>query len=249
MVAQTDATIAVTDFLRDLYDPSLRARIHVVHDGIEDDSLVADSVANATKSPSALLVTSDELNALPVISTPPPGWRVKILGRYPPSRAERLRHIYWSVGSSGLRTAMSSLAASLDPRVSRIPWSPKALARAIRSVQIGIIPVDRSAPRLAFGTNERAWRVKSENRLTLLMAAGLPVIATPIPSYESVVIDGVNGYLASSLSDWRRSFDLLRDADVRREMGKRARASVLPRFSLQSQGERFVRVLNRVVQG
>src|SRR5262245_11666393 len=35
MVAATDATIAVTDYLKSLYPPAYQLKIHVVHDGIE----------------------------------------------------------------------------------------------------------------------------------------------------------------------------------------------------------------------
>ena len=81
MVSETDATLAVTEFLRGLYDPALQNKIHVVHDGIEDDSLVASLVAKAEHRPRAVMITSEELNAIPIISVPPRGWRVQVVGQ------------------------------------------------------------------------------------------------------------------------------------------------------------------------
>jgi glycosyltransferase involved in cell wall biosynthesis len=248
MVAETDATIAVTSHLRSLYAPELRHRIHVVHDGVEDDSLVSTSVGKITAHPVALLVTSHALAELPVITAPPAGWRVRVVGRYPESRQERLRQIRWSLSHLGVRRAMRALPALCDPRISRVAWSKPRLAGAVKSAQIGIIPIEGDDSVRAQGSCEPSWRVKSENRLTLLMAAGLPVIASPIPSYEEVIVNGVNGYLAQSVSDWRRCLDALRNPLLRQEVGGRARAAVIPRFSKELQAERFVAILRQVAK-
>ncbi|MBP6228963.1 MAG: hypothetical protein KA472_13605 [Pseudomonadales bacterium] len=71
------------------------------------------------------------------------------------------------------------------------------------------------------------WIVKSENRLTMKMSIGLPVIASPIPSYLPVINQGVNGFLAQSPREWRSLLDQLRDPDLRGAMGAKARASPL----------------------
>jgi hypothetical protein len=246
MVAETDATVAVTQHLRSLYARELQRRIHVVHDGVEDEALVSTCVGEAARRPVALLVTSRELNELPVITLAPPKWRVRVVGRYPGSRLDRLREISWSLGGSDVRRVTRALPALCDPRISRVAWSKSRLADAVKGAHIGIIPIEVSDADLAPGALEPSWRVKSENRLTLLMAAGLPVIASPIPSYESVIVDGVNGFLARSVRDWRRRLDALRDPQLRREIGPRARASVLPRFSKALQAERFIAVLRGV---
>lgn len=246
MVAETDATIAVTRHLRSLYARELQRRIHVVHDGVEDESLVSTSVGRTTRYPTALLVTSRAINELPVMKLPPARWRIRVVGRYAESRPERLREICWSLGRSGARRAMRALPALCDPRISRVAWSKPRLAAAVEGAQIGIIPIEGGDSDLAQGSSEPSWRVKSENRLTLLMAAGLPVIASPIPSYEEVIVDGFNGFLARSVLDWKRHFEALRDPQLRQEIGAHARAAVLPRFSKDLQAERFVAIVRQV---
>jgi glycosyltransferase involved in cell wall biosynthesis len=248
MVAETDATLAVTRHLRSLYAPELQPRIHVVHDGVEDESLVSASVADAAPRPTALLVTSSELYELPVITLAPPGWRVRVVGRYAESRRRRLREMLWSLGRSDVRRVIRALPALCDPRISRIGWSKSRLAHAVTSAQIGIIPIEGVDSDRAPGSSEPSWRVKSENRLTLLMAAGLPVVASPIPSYEEVVVHGVNGFLAASAADWRRHLHALRDPHLRQEIGARARAAVLPKFSKDLQAERFIAIVRQVAK-
>jgi glycosyltransferase involved in cell wall biosynthesis len=248
MVAETDASIAVTEFLRGLYAADLQHRIHVVHDGIEDDQLLAASVGEHNKRPQALLVTAAELGEIPVVSVAPAHWRVLILGRYAASAMQRAQRFYWSVRVMPLQEKVNSFIAACDPFVERRPWSRDALSNAIRKAQIGIIPIDKTVARKAPGCDEPTWRVRSENRLTLLMAAGLPVIATPIPAYEKVIVHGQNGFFATTNADWRRLFHRLRDPDVRVEIGRRARESVLTRFSMRSQAERFIDVVRDILR-
>lgn len=75
------------------------------------------------------------------------------------------------------------------------------------------------------------WMRKSENRLTMKMALGLPVVASPVPAYLDIVEQGVNGFIATTPADWHRCLAELRDPALRRSMGMRARQSVLERFS------------------
>jgi glycosyltransferase involved in cell wall biosynthesis len=110
---------------------------------------------------------------------------------------------------------------------------------------IGVIPIVADADPAVIAP---AWKVKSENRLTMKMSAGLPVIATPIPSYEAVIEHGVNGFLARTRHDWDRCLDALRDPELRREMGEHARRSVSARFSMQAQAERFIAVCESLLE-
>jgi glycosyltransferase involved in cell wall biosynthesis len=112
----------------------------------------------------------------------------------------------------------------------------------MRQADIGIIPIDAS-PAHEPGSNAPKWKVKSENRLTMKMCAGLPVVATPIPAYEPVIEQGHNGFLARSRRDWIQCLEALRDPDARREIGQRARESVLVRYSMDEQARRLIAVL------
>jgi len=75
------------------------------------------------------------------------------------------------------------------------------------------------------------------------------VIATPVPSYLPVIQHGANGFLAATPEDWLRYLDDLRDPDLRRMVGERARQSVLDRFSQETQAKNLLAVLDRLTLG
>jgi glycosyltransferase involved in cell wall biosynthesis len=79
------------------------------------------------------------------------------------------------------------------------------------------------------------------------MCIGLPVIATPIPSYEPVIEQGCNGFLASSVDDWFAYLEELRDPARRQTMGAHARKSVLKQYSKEEQARHLTDVLHELV--
>ena len=212
MVKATDATIVVTDYLKQLHDAALHHKIHVVHDGIERpdvqkryDSWPTGIRRDTDRPLRAILVTSSELDTIPIIDAPPKFLEVTIVGAYPPVLSYNL----------------------------------------MVKADVGILPVDmRPDPDQPPGAS--FWQKKSENRLTMKMAVGLPVVASPVPSYKSIIEQGMNGYIADGRSDWMAYFDALRDPELRKRVGERARASVIHRFSREAQARLLISVLDRV---
>lgn len=245
----TDATVLVTEFLRSQYPAHLAAKLHVVHDGIEHPEVVKhalDLSRGSRRSPlRAVLVTSAALDALPVLGSPPDWLRVTVVGRYAPrlDRRARLDRLRWTLAEkSGLASRLAYLRFLADRRICCEAWDAAGVYEHLTRADIGIIPID-SAPSVAgVGAPAPGWKLKSENRLTLKMSVGLPVVATPIPAYEPVIDQGVNGYLAQSRAQWLEALDVLRDPEARRRIGQAARVSVLHRFSQQEQARRLVEV-------
>lgn len=55
-------------------------------------------------------------------------------------------------------------------------------------------------------------------------ALGIPVLASDLPPYRDFVLDGVTGFLIRQEHEWgRRLYELTCDADMRTEMGQKAR--------------------------
>jgi hypothetical protein len=104
---------------------------------------------------------------------------------------------------------------------------------------IGIVPVDTAG--------DTAWRAKSENPLTLKTAAALPIVAPPVPSYESVIEQGRNGCFAHTRDAWLDCFERRRDPALRGTIGEAPRRAVLPRFSIESQAAASTSLLQLVV--
>lgn len=245
MAEATDATITISHYLKSLYPRSLQDRIHVVHDGIERPNLSKDNWgthAGSVQHPlRAVLVTSAALDRLPVAHALPSWLAVRIVGRY--ARGfQRLRELQWTMAEKSPGDRIGFLKFLCDFRTKCISWDPNGVYDEMLQADIGIIPIDTTTPSLAAGTDP-AWKLKSENRLTMKMSMALPVIATPIPSYEAVIEHGVNGFLARSARDWTTCLQALRDPDLRREIGLAARKSVAHRFSMAEQARKLMRVL------
>ncbi len=245
MVQAVDRTVVVTDYLRSLHLPALQANIEVVHDGIEEPHRCKQQWRTDAGSPKrplrACLVTSARLAALPVLRLPPRWLQVHIVGRY--DEGERpLRAFLHAMAADTHESRWARLSFALSRRIQRIPWSLQRTYEELEAADIGTIPIEGSPS--ADAACPPMWMRKSENRLTLMMAAGLPVIATPIPAYESVIEQGVTGFLARSQADWLRALEQLRRPELRRSMGQAARRSVLPRFSKEEQARRLLGVLH-----
>jgi glycosyltransferase involved in cell wall biosynthesis len=247
MVQATDATVCVTHYLRSLYPADLQSRIHVVHDGIERpaERKTAWNAARGTrlKPLRAVVVTSARLDKMPVEMEIPAWLSVRLVGRY--SQGLRwLREARWCWAKQSPQERRDYLRFLADTRIVCVPWTQDGVYRELNQADIAFIPVNRSIP--VTQQNIPAWATKSENRLTLMMAMGLPVIATPIPAYEDVLVHGVNGFFARSSEDWRTCLAALRDGELRREMGMKARDSVIRKFSVQEQAGKLLGVLEQV---
>lgn len=253
MVAATDATACVTEYLKALHHQTLQRKIRVIHDGIENAAACKSEWSNHAGSRGqplkAVLVTSSSLPRLPVLGDPPPWLEVCIVGNYPPSSqyVRRLKEVRWAMLRQQRQEHLDYLGFLVNPRIRRTPWDPVGVYEHMAAADIGIIPIDESAERWAWAPAP-AWKVKSENRLTMKMSIGLPVIATPIPSYEAVIEQGVNGFLAGSAAEWQRCLEALRDPQLRRRIGDRARRSVLARYSLEEQARRLVALFDQLLQ-
>ena len=254
MAKATDFTIVISDYLKSLYPQELHPKIRVVHDGIEHPDVCKTNwgVHRGTRNSPlrAVLVTSAILDHLPILGIPPEWLEVTIMGRYPqPGQIlQRLREVRWKIGTQrSMRERMSYLRFLANRRIRCQAWDPVGVYEAMQQADIGIIPVTTS-PEHEPGQVPPHWKVKSENRLTMKMCVGLPVIATPLPSYEPVIEQGSNGFLARSRQEWFEYLEALRDPTLRQTIGERARESVLNRYSMQEQARCLIKVLRDLLQ-
>lgn len=247
MVEATDATVVVTDYLRSLCPAALLSRIHVVHDGIErPDACKSDwnsGAGSRVKPLQSVLVTSAALDRLPVLGKPPPWLKVRLVGRYTRG-LRRCSEARWNWASLPIEARLDYLRFLANRRIECVPWEPDGVYREMIQSDIALIPIEVSTAESGAGAPP-AWKLKSENRLTMKMSIGLPVIATPIPSYEPLIEHGINGFFACSPRDWETCLTALRDPDRRREMGLAARVSVARKYSMQEQADKLIRVLQQ----
>ncbi len=248
MARATDATIVVTDHLKQFYPADVQPRVHVVHDGIErpevQKTVWRDDPGSAQRPLHALLVTSALLDTLPVLTVPPPWLRVTIVGRCPTAHSawQAARGFQWRWRQlPDWRQRVGMLRFAAHPRIERVAWHPQGVYDWLQRADIGILPVDPEP--VSPGSAPPVSTLKSENRLTLKMSVGLPVIATPVPSYLPVVDQGRNAYLANDRAQWLQALSALRDPAHRRAVGHAARESVSQRYSMDAQAQRLAAVL------
>jgi hypothetical protein len=248
MADVTDATVVVTEYLKSLYDARLHKKMFVVHDGIENPEICVrsyrDHVGSRRNPLRAVLVTSHELSAIPTIERPPRFISVNIIGDYkcyPFLYAAK--RVYWKLLSRpNWVDKMRYLRGFVQRDFVKTNWDIATVHQNMADCDIGIIPVDMTfdpLPRL----DVSRWQVKSENRLTLNMAMGLPVIASPVPAYKPIIVQGENGYLATTRDEWLACFEALRDPQRRSAIGHKARESVINRYSKEEQASKLLAVL------
>ncbi len=254
MARLTDVTIAVTDYLKSLYPAQLQHKIHVVHDGIENPSVVkldwGAHRGSRARPLRAVLVTSSSLTRLPILGTPPSWLEVSIVGRYPPLGDwwRRMKEARWKFLKAPPEERADFLRFMLHPRVHCLAWDPVGVYDALQRADVGIIPVEFVDEEPSACLPVPLWSVKSENRLTMKMAIGLPVVASPIPAYEAVMQSGVEGFFAATRKEWLDRLEALRDPVLRRRMGERARETVLQRYSMEEQARLLIRILRGLVR-
>jgi glycosyltransferase involved in cell wall biosynthesis len=102
-------------------------------------------------------------------------------------------------------------------------WREDSEIATLASFDVGIMPLESDL-----------WSEgKCAYKLIQYMAAGLPVVASPVGMNCEVVDHGVTGFLASTDQDWVAALQTLRDnPELRHRMGQAGRRIVEERYSL-----------------
>ena len=115
--------------------------------------------------------------------------------------------------------------------VVEVPWSEPTEAVDVAAADVGIswVPDD-------------LWsRGKCGLKVLQYQAAGLPVVANPVGVHPEIIRPGVDGFLADSPDEWVEAVRrLANDVELRRRMGRAARASLEANYSIESWAPAFV---------
>lgn len=91
-------------------------------------------------------------------------------------------------------------------------------------------------------------RGKCGYKLIQYMACGLPVVASPVGVNQSIVEQGINGFLASTTEEWTDAIKKLRDdTDLRQKMGMAGRKKVELHYSLESTAAQLVNLFDQII--
>lgn len=104
---------------------------------------------------------------------------------------------------------------------------------------IGIMPLPN---------NERA-KMKAGFKLLQYMAAGLPVVASPIGINRELIRDGWNGFLADNNAEWVAALGrLLNEPDLRKELGRNGKTYVSKHYSIEIAAKKWLEVCEEIVK-
>jgi glycosyltransferase involved in cell wall biosynthesis len=125
------------------------------------------------------------------------------------------------------------------PCIRHLDWSLREELSYFSQFDIGIMPLEDSP----FARGKCAFK------LIQYMAAGLPVVASPVGANCEVVTHGRNGFLAASDEDWQSMLKLLiDDPNLRRRMGEDGRELVRRSYSADGAWPRYAEILTGVAR-
>jgi glycosyltransferase involved in cell wall biosynthesis len=125
-------------------------------------------------------------------------------------------------------------------RTIAIPWSEKEESEALASSHIGIAPLP-----------DNSWtRGKCGLKVLQYMAAGLPVVSSPVGVNRDIVEHEVTGFLAESPDEWQVAIErLIRNPDLRRVMGKEGQKRVTEDYAIDVTLQKMTRSLESMLAG
>ena len=115
-------------------------------------------------------------------------------------------------------------------------WSLEEEGEDLRGFDIGLMPI----------ADDPWTRGKGGYKLLQYMATGLPVVTSPVGVNREIVKNGESGFWAQNPAEWEeRLAQLIENPGLRREMGRRGRATVEGEYALSVQQERLLGILEQ----
>jgi glycosyltransferase involved in cell wall biosynthesis len=116
-----------------------------------------------------------------------------------------------------------------------VDWSEVTEIDEVRRMNIGVMPLP----------DERWARGKSGYKLIQYMACAVPVVASPVGVNSQIVGSGRVGFLTGDIGEWRAALiRLIRDPQLRRQMGEAGRSLAVEHYSVQRHAPRLIEVLS-----
>jgi glycosyltransferase involved in cell wall biosynthesis len=114
-------------------------------------------------------------------------------------------------------------------------WDEVTEIQELQKFDVGIMPLPDSP-----------WeRGKCGFKLIQYMACARPVVGSPVGVNRQIIEDGINGFQATSMTEWIRAFQLLmRDTALRQRMGEAGRVKVEQYYCLQVTAPKLMQLLH-----
>lgn len=117
------------------------------------------------------------------------------------------------------------------------PWKAETEVEDLWPMDIGIMPL----------SDDKWARGKCAMKAIQYMGVGLPAVVSPVGANREVVRNGVNGFHATTQSEWAIALEALLDnKDLRGRMGAEGRRRVESEYSAEVQAPRIAAVLRNL---
>jgi glycosyltransferase involved in cell wall biosynthesis len=118
-----------------------------------------------------------------------------------------------------------------------IPWCEATEVADTAEIDIGLMPLP-----------DDAWsRGKCGFKALLYMALAIPAVVSPVGVNTEIVEDGENGYCAADEYAWLTALSrLIREPELREKVGRNGRDTVVDRYSVRSQRDRYLSLFDRL---
>jgi glycosyltransferase involved in cell wall biosynthesis len=118
------------------------------------------------------------------------------------------------------------------------PWRLETEVQDLQEFDIGIMPLP----------DDEYSRGKCGFKMLQYMGVGVPVVVSPVGVNADIVQDGVNGFTATTVTEWVEKLSMLiRQPAMRRDIGLAGRKTVAQEFSTARIGPRIREIMKQVV--
>jgi glycosyltransferase involved in cell wall biosynthesis len=156
---------------------------------------------------------------------------------------ETLRPVLEAVGKALPHAVLRIIAdAPLEVKglkVENVPWHANTEGALLAESDIGIAPL----PDTPFTRGKCGFKVLQ------YMAAGLPVVASPVGVQTDYVQPNINGLLATTPDEWIKAIEKLAgQAALRKELGRAGRERACAKFDFEGLGPRFCHLIHELLE-
>ena len=153
---------------------------------------------------------------------------------------KKYSHIYLEITGDGIyRDDLRIIVdRNNDSHILLKDWiAPDKVPEYLSTIQIGILPV---------ASDTKFNMSKSPTKLFEYMAMGVPTVSTGIGEALNIIKDGENGLLAKTKEEFTQKLELLiKNADLGKNLGEKARQDVETSYSLEILGRRLYEILKK----
>lgn len=123
--------------------------------------------------------------------------------------------------------------------VKGIEWNSETEIEDLSTIDIGIMPLP----------NDEWTKGKCGLKGLSYMAMEIPSVMSPVGVNTEIIQDGINGFLADTDEEWIAKLSLLIESqELREKIGKEARKTVIEKYSVESQQQRYLDCFNALLK-